>query len=497
MVSSSSASRRRRSTPRVRVWPTGAGARTVVSLVAVFAVALGLAVPAAAGPPQALSCGAVVTETTVLADDVGPCPGDGLIIAADGITLDLNGHRVFGTFEPTPVPANSVNAAGISFQQVQGSTVRNGEVFNFAAGVRIQGGAENHVTRLNLHDNIGRSGTDGDGIAVFSSDGNRIVGNRVVHNGPWSGITLLGDAAAGSSRNVIAGNVVRDNNVPEFDDEGEMSWKSDTGIAIEGPGATHNQILGNVVEGSGVHGILVKPACSMGYDISAGCPGTVANDFNVIRGNKVSANGFGEPIDWGPIGDGITLLAMGPAEVRMPAHNTIEDNISHGNMRNGISLGGGNGEELTDATWVTGGEAYGCFRYENGDPDSPIVDSPDLCGVNDNVVAGNITSGNGSVGIHVGPRSDDNVIVRNTTVGNAMDGIAIGLAVQYDENQMPVLDANGKLVTIPGSAGRNNRLAFNTGFLNGRWDGSDANPGCVGNWWNSNQFRTVNQPCVE
>lgn len=493
MVRSFVSPRRPRSTSRRCIRPTVAAALSVVCVVAT----LGLGVPAAAGTAQSPSCGAVVTKNTTLANDVGPCPGDGLIIAADGITLDLGGHRVFGTFESSPVPANSVDAAGISFRQVQGSTVSNGEVFNFAAGVRIRGGSQNRVTRLNLHDNIGRSGTDGDGIAVFGSDANRITGNRVVHNGPWSGITLLGDANSGSSYNVIAGNVVRDNNIPEFDDAGEMSWKSDTGIAIEGPGATHNQVLGNVVEGSGVHGILVKPACSMGYDISTGCPGTVANDFNVIRGNKVRGNGFGEPIEWGPIGDGITLLAMGPAEVHMPANNTVEDNISNGNMRNGISLGGGNGEELTDATWVTGGEAYGCFRYENGDPDSPIVDSPDLCGVNDNVITGNTASGNGSVGIFVGPRSDNNLIARNTTDSNAMDGIAVGLAVQYDENQMPVVDANGDLVTIPGSAGRNNRITLNAGSHNGRWDGNDETPGCVDNRWASNRFPVVNQPCVQ
>lgn len=372
------------------------GFRRWARVVGILTVLLGgtaVAAPAGARPAQVLACGSVVTESTALPADVGPCPDDGLIIAASGITLDLGGHRVIGTYDPllrTP-PTDD----GITFRQVEGSRVRNGEVMGFATGVKIDGGGGNRVTRMHVHDNIGRPAA-GDGIAVYGSQGNRIDRNRVIHNGPASGITLLaGDSpeSPGPSRNEVTDNVVLDNNLPELGSDGTPNWRRDIGIAIEGPGATHNQVVGNLVENSGTHGIQVFPACSTGYDISTGCPGTVANDHNVIRNNRVNGNGVAAPTEGMPLGDGISVLSMGPSMVKMPGHTIVENNTTDGNQRNGISLGGGNGQELATGTWTTGGETYGCHRSQGGDPDNPIVDSPDLCGVNSNTVVRNSARG--------------------------------------------------------------------------------------------------------
>ncbi len=49
------------------------------------------------------------------------------------------------------------------------------------------------------------------------------------------------------------------------------------------------------------------------------------------------------------------------------------------------------------------GGNYGCFI--SPDPDDPFVDTPDLCGVKDNVVVNNTATHNGVTGIYVGPRS--------------------------------------------------------------------------------------------
>jgi hypothetical protein len=247
------------------------------------------------------------------------------------------------------------------------------------------------------------------------------------------------------------------------------------------------------VEGSGTDGIQVFPACSTGYDVSTGCPDTVPNDYNVIRGNEVDHNGFGEPLA-GALGDGIALLAMGPPVVAIPRHNVVEGNSTDGNQRNGISLGGGNGQEINKAPWTTGGENYGCFI--SPDPDNPVVDTPNLCGVTDNTIVHNSSSANGITGIYIGPRSDDNTVSYNATHRNGKDGIGIGLAVRYGPGQLPVLDPNGQLVTIPGSGARNNLLEHNTGAGDKRWDGADENPGCGSNRWVHSRFRTVNQSCV-
>lgn len=65
------------------------------SVVAASVFASVLATSSDAGAAE-IGCGAVITQSTTLHQDVGPCPGLGLIVAADDITLDLNGYRVFG-----------------------------------------------------------------------------------------------------------------------------------------------------------------------------------------------------------------------------------------------------------------------------------------------------------------------------------------------------------------------------------------------------------------
>ncbi|MCA1684257.1 MAG: right-handed parallel beta-helix repeat-containing protein, partial [Actinobacteria bacterium] len=262
-----------------------------IPVVVAFTLSAATAVPASAAGNRAM-CGKVLTTSTKLATDVGPCTGDGLIIGADGITLDLNGYRVIGKLSPSPgTPTNTVNARGVTFRHTRGSTVMNGEITRFAVGVAIEGGSANRATTLNVHDNIGTD--DGDGVAVYGSNSNQITRNRVVHNGQWSGISLLNLGNAGSTRNVIVDNIIRDNNIPMFDMAGAAIDKRDIGIAVEGPGATYNQVLRNTVTGSGTVGIQVFPACSGGYDISGGCPATVPNDYNRIAGNTVNHNGFG------------------------------------------------------------------------------------------------------------------------------------------------------------------------------------------------------------
>src|SRR5215510_13440413 len=47
-------------------------------------------------PAHAQNCGDTVTTDTVLTQDIGPCPGNGLIIERSGVVLDLNGFSITG-----------------------------------------------------------------------------------------------------------------------------------------------------------------------------------------------------------------------------------------------------------------------------------------------------------------------------------------------------------------------------------------------------------------
>lgn len=117
---------------------------TVVLLAAMLSAGTGAAgigmAPASAGsaPGVTLSCGSVITQDTTLGNDLGPCPGDGLLIMASNITVDLGGHTITGASavqeagDGTTAPSEQ---AGVQLMGVSGVTLTNGTVQDFDAGV--------------------------------------------------------------------------------------------------------------------------------------------------------------------------------------------------------------------------------------------------------------------------------------------------------------------------------------------------------------------------
>ena len=96
------------------------------TLIPVVAGTLG---PAAAA--VVTTCGEVVTEDATLAADLHCPSGNGIVVGANGVVVDLMGHTLSGT--PT--------GNGVSATDRGGVVVRNGTVSGFAVGVELQGGA--------------------------------------------------------------------------------------------------------------------------------------------------------------------------------------------------------------------------------------------------------------------------------------------------------------------------------------------------------------------
>jgi hypothetical protein len=291
----------------------GLAKRAVVAVVSALLVVTAGATPAFARPAT-VSCGDTITATTVLHQDVGPCPGNGVIVGADRVVLNLNGFRIFGSEGP-------VDGIGVYVLGRSGVKVLNGTVSDFEIGVAIEGGDGNTVQRIVAENNYGQSGTSrgGDGIAILSSSGNRINRNVARDNGPFSGIGIYsrvdGDhsrATSGPStdnvveRNEVVGNVRSRSGVPEKTDN--------DGIRMENDGE-RNQILRNVVRDNGLDGIAV-----------------FADNFDhVIQGNTVSGNGFFR--ETARRGSGIIVF-------NRSKRITVEDNTVTGNADNGISIRG-------------------------------------------------------------------------------------------------------------------------------------------------------------
>jgi parallel beta-helix repeat protein len=269
------------------------------------------------GPSE---CGAEITTNTTLDADLVCEKGPALVIAADGVTLDLGGHTVeggarFGSDGP-----------GILLRNVSGCTVRNGTVQKFEAGVAVEGGAGNLIEGLTVQDNLGTPDSDyGDGIVLNGSRDNVVRGNTVRRNGPFSGISL----GRGASGNEVSDNTVADNNMSHvpFPDAGRQTM----GIRVEGPEASHNRIIGNTVTGSGCDGIVVLATCDTPDD-EPPCVGTPPNEHNEIAGNTSSGNGTSGR------GCGVRLFSM-PLPMP-PIHNTVHDNVCNDNTSYGVALDG-------------------------------------------------------------------------------------------------------------------------------------------------------------
>lgn len=289
------------------------GFRRAVGSVAAGSLVLLATVMVDVGQAVAVACGQVITTDTVLTADVGPCASNGIVIGADGIKLDLNGHTVRGT------PGQG-DGAGVLVKDRTGVRVTGGAVSGFDAGVAIWGGSGNRVTGMRVVDNIGSSQELwGHGIVVLGSNGNTLSSNILVNNGPFAGIAVLGGDNPSPNNTIFANQVLNhralDPGDPSFGSVDQIPFNS--GIVI-GFGQQFNRVEFNVVVNSLVHGIVT---------------GFFATD-NVLAGNTVHRNGFHQQNPINAAGHG---LVLSPASNR----NQVDNNTAVANAGSGIRIQGG------------------------------------------------------------------------------------------------------------------------------------------------------------
>ena len=137
------------------------------------------------------TCGATITTNTTLTADLLGCTTNGLVIGANNITLDCQGHVISaaGPFD---------GRAGILSQGIQNLTIRNCIIRNYSYGVHF---SQTHHSQLvgsildrNYH-----------GVFMENSDSNLLADNRATAG---LGIGFL----LGPSRNLIVRNNTADDN---------------------------------------------------------------------------------------------------------------------------------------------------------------------------------------------------------------------------------------------------------------------------------------------
>jgi parallel beta-helix repeat protein len=348
---------------------------TIIALAFAAVLTAGVA-PASALPATTVQCGQTVTHSVKLANDLVDCPGDGLVIGASGITIDLDGHTIDGVATPTEDcdasprgPAGIQNGAGFDDLTIKNGTLQQFYA-GFNAGSATEGMADSRLLNLTARNNRFAGLTMGSGQET--NNDNQITHNTVTGNGCRPGIVV--NSGHG---NLVAGNHATDN--------------QGSGILIC---CSHdNVVVGNVSAGNGEDGIEV-------------CCGPSAHD-NLVAHNEVRDN----------INNGI-IVFLGAL------NNDIRANHVHGNGDD-VTIVDGPGNSVTGNVIS---DARGC----------PFCDPPTGFGIvvaadaDNTTVTGNLVSHTVWDGIRIGTADldegsvTDGARVEGNVVRDAtMDGIRV------------------------------------------------------------------------
>lgn len=429
------------------------GPRRLLAIGLVAAAWLSTAAPAARADPVA--CGQVLRASTTVTNSLAGCAGDGLVIGAGGITVDLGGHTIAGTGL----------GVGIRNDGHDDVTIRNGAVLDFDHGVVLNAGTvRNAVTGLHFARN------EWSAIQLDNASSNHVTQNRVSDGDV--GVRLTN----GSSGNVLVGNVV-----------GAGAGDS---FAVE-QGSNQNWFEGNSVQMSASHALRVDSSSStmvLGNEIAGASDAAVtmnAAPASVVQANRIETGGDAAVIvsgatggvvrfnaldqsgDAGVILDGMsnslvkgnTLAGNGDAAIILRAgsdnvrvidntathssdagifisdgvSNTVRGNILTQNAH-GIELSGGR-QNLVEFNGITSNLDFGIEISESAET----------------TVFGNTMDGNLQGGMWVDSESaGNNVISRNAARGNGGDGLNVSSAGTVVRNNLATQNQGWGIYAAPG-----------------------------------------------
>lgn len=266
-----------------------------------------------------VSCGDTITSDTKLDRNLNNCPGNGIVIGADDIELDLNGHTidgdgVLGCDELYACDYGVDNTAGH-----HGVTVEDGTIRDFATAIFVLEANQNRLRRLSASHNILG------GMLVIASQGTRIERNSISANGLTT--DQAGLIVFDSSDVRIERNSVRDN--------------GDIGMFLIGVG--ESRVESNSVSGNPEAGVILEGngnEVSHNRVVENGDAVVVVGDANSVTSNKIVdvLVGFGILVDGGndnllqgndirDVADvGIRVTAFDPDATGFPQGNVVRDN---------------------------------------------------------------------------------------------------------------------------------------------------------------------------
>jgi parallel beta-helix repeat protein len=413
-----------------------------------LAACVALALPASSVQADQAGCGQVLQHSITLSNDLLACAGDGLVVGAAGITVDLNGHLVQGTGL----------GAGVRNTGHPDVTIRGGTIRNFDHGVLLSETQRNVVAGISVNQ------TELGGVHLSNADGSQVRDNHV-HGFSGAAFHLTN----GSSANHVANNAVAAGNGEALVVEGgsdhnrlegnRLTGASDSAVRVDF--SSHNTVVGNVVAGGSDAAITMT-----------GSPRSVvqANDVQGVgdaaillhdsTANVVRFNTLGQSADAGVVlsgvsdslikantmshaGDAAISLQLGSSNVRI-----IDNQASHSSDA-GVFLGDGVGNVVrgnvllsnTTGIEVSGGSLN---TIEFNTANAGLGTGIEVSGSLNATVFGNTTNDNGTGGIVVDHAALTGDVRGNQANGNGGDGITV---------TGPGTGVNGNLATGNGGWG--------------------------------------------
>src|SRR5215216_9339 len=121
-------------------------------------------------PTTIASCGQVITKDVILLKDI-ECPGVGMIVGTDGITINLNNHRLSLANNTDTLSIPKVEEIGILVPGQKNITISGpGVITGFDKAIEFAGSQRGYVLGLRLTDNnIGLSLKASDKITIYRS----------------------------------------------------------------------------------------------------------------------------------------------------------------------------------------------------------------------------------------------------------------------------------------------------------------------------------------
>jgi hypothetical protein len=286
--------------------------------------------------PVTPTCGMVVTRSITLGADTPLCAGtSGLIVGADGVTINLNGHQLTGD--------RSAGHVGIDVQGHAKVTIKNGIVRGFDRGIVSPASNGLKISNVHVRDCLNQGAVlDGAKIAIAKSafvlngghgvlidpatiapkvSATFFVGNG--GNGLDSHATRLVADKLTATVNVFQGVVLGGNERVTLKG-GTFAGNGDVGVLVAAP--TSAVVTKNVIVGNAGEGILL----------------TSQTSGQAIGSNTVAGNAS----------HGIAVLGAANAVA-------ITKNASLGNAGDGIFLGASAGAAALGANRALGNQGTG------------------------------------------------------------------------------------------------------------------------------------------